>query len=192
MDVHPRSKAFIATTSNTLGHPHADCKSVGLRLQWFESTTCHAGDATCLATLTFYTAKANGLRPSVVPVASATRRDGDVCCRPSKSYRLVYDGRFYALKAVVGIAHGLGAGGEYLKSRDFTGGYRGVCSRPYAVGVPRRLPMALCDFTGARRSNARTAGGVPVRRAVIGDCASTFRAAAVRLCVRLLLRRKSK
>jgi hypothetical protein len=26
---------------NTLGHPHVDCKSVGLRLQWFESTTCH-------------------------------------------------------------------------------------------------------------------------------------------------------
>ena len=22
---------------------HSDCKSVGLRLQWFESTTCHAG-----------------------------------------------------------------------------------------------------------------------------------------------------
>jgi Domain of unknown function (DUF3883) len=46
--------------------------------------------------------------------------------RRAKDYRLVYEGRFYDSKAVVGIAHGLGAGGKYLTSGDFSGGLESV------------------------------------------------------------------
>ena len=42
MDGRPRSAHIAATTGNTLGHDYADCKSVGVCLQWFESTTCHS------------------------------------------------------------------------------------------------------------------------------------------------------
>src|ERR1700693_5259270 len=43
MDGQRRSALVVGTISNTLEHDHTDCKSVGLRLQWFESTTCHPG-----------------------------------------------------------------------------------------------------------------------------------------------------
>ena len=46
--------------------------------------------------------------------------------KQAKDYRLVYEGRFYDSKAVVGIAHGLGAGGRYLTSGDFSGGLDSV------------------------------------------------------------------
>lgn len=46
--------------------------------------------------------------------------------KPAKDYRLVYVGKFYDSKAVVGIAHGLGAGGKYLTSGDFSGGLDSV------------------------------------------------------------------
>ena len=42
----------------------ADCKSVGVCLQWFESTTCHPGQRLFLATFT-------GFRPLSVRSASA-------------------------------------------------------------------------------------------------------------------------
>jgi len=38
----------------------------------------------------------------------------------------VHEGKFYDSKAVVGIAHGLSPAGEYLSSRDFTGGASGA------------------------------------------------------------------
>jgi Domain of unknown function (DUF3883) len=52
---------------------------------------------------------------------------------PSRHYRLLYQGKFYDSKPVVGIAHGLSTAGEYLSGRDFTGGYSG------AVRVLRQL-----------------------------------------------------
>jgi hypothetical protein len=45
---------------------------------------------------------------------------------PAKYLRLVYRGRFYDSKAVVGIAHGLGAGRDYLAAGHFTGGEESV------------------------------------------------------------------
>jgi hypothetical protein len=45
---------------------------------------------------------------------------------PARSYRLLYNGRFYDSKPVVGIAHGVRNGGTYLSSRDFTGGASGA------------------------------------------------------------------
>jgi hypothetical protein len=41
---------------------------------------------------------------------------------PARDYRLVYEGRFYDSKAVVGIAHGIPEGREYLPASDFSGG----------------------------------------------------------------------
>ncbi|OBI50461.1 hypothetical protein A5705_11670 [Mycobacterium sp. E787] len=45
---------------------------------------------------------------------------------PAKYLRLIYRGKFYDSKAVVGIAHGLGDGREYLTRREFTGGEESV------------------------------------------------------------------
>jgi hypothetical protein len=45
---------------------------------------------------------------------------------PAKDYRLVYKGRFYDSKAVVGIAHGIPADREYLPAGDFSGGVASV------------------------------------------------------------------
>jgi hypothetical protein len=51
---------------NTLGHPHVDCKSVGLRLQWFESTTCHLPPATAAQTVFLR-------QPPSAPIATLSR-----------------------------------------------------------------------------------------------------------------------
>jgi hypothetical protein len=45
---------------------------------------------------------------------------------PARSYRLLWEGRFYDSKPVVGIAHGLRRGGAYLSSRDFIGAASGA------------------------------------------------------------------
>jgi hypothetical protein len=58
------------------------------------------------------------------PVEGARRLD-ELHFKPAKYLRLVYKGKFYDSKAVVGIAHGF-ATGEYLTSRDFTGGEESV------------------------------------------------------------------
>lgn len=58
------------------------------------------------------------------PVEGARRLD-ELHFKPAKYLRLVYRGKFHDSKAVVGIAHGF-ATGEYLTSRDFTGGEASV------------------------------------------------------------------
>jgi Domain of unknown function (DUF3883) len=45
---------------------------------------------------------------------------------PAKNYRLVYKGKFYDSKAVVGVAHGIPTDREYLSRWDFTGGVASV------------------------------------------------------------------
>lgn len=60
------------------------------------------------------------------PLEGAKRLD-ELHFKPAKYLRLVYRGRFYDSKAVVGIAHGF-ATGEYLTSREFTGGEASVVS----------------------------------------------------------------
>jgi hypothetical protein len=59
--------------------------------------------------------------------------------RPVKAYRLLYEGKFYDSKPVVGIAHGLSPAGAFLSGREFTGGYGG------AVRVLRRLGFYVDD-----------------------------------------------
>jgi len=44
----------------------------------------------------------------------------------ARSYRLLYEGKFYDSKPVVGIAHGLSPAGEYLSGDKFTGGADGA------------------------------------------------------------------
>jgi hypothetical protein len=75
---------------------------------------------------------------------------------PAKDYRLVYKGKFYDSKAVIGIAHGLGAGREYLTSRDFTGGLDSVA-----------LPLTRLGFyvdTGLLDGKAERDSGKRVKR----------------------------
>ena len=49
---------------------------------------------------------------------------------PARSYRLLYGGRFYDSKAVVGIAHGLSPAGDYLTggTPGFSGGTDGAAT----------------------------------------------------------------
>jgi hypothetical protein len=90
------------------------------------------------------------------PVEGARRLD-ELHFKPAKYLRLVYKGKFYDSKAVVGIAHGF-ATGEYLTSRDFTGGEESVVRVLERLGfyVDRAL---LDDIIGLRvdRTHGRPA-----------------------------------
>lgn len=57
----------------------------------------------------------------------------DAGFRPSKNFRLVHQGRFYASKAIVGVANGH-ATTTFLRSGDFTGGKAAVVKNLDALG----------------------------------------------------------
>src|SRR5271163_2199139 len=52
-DGHPRSEPMAGITGNTKTRSHTDCKSVGVCLQWFESTTCHRRSSMVSSPLAF-------------------------------------------------------------------------------------------------------------------------------------------
>lgn len=71
---------------------------------------------------------------------------------PARRLVLVYDGRTYDSKAIVGVAHGY-ATGEFWRAKDFTGGIASV------VRTLQRLGFDARDLTGLPKPDVRARYG---------------------------------